>query len=134
MIPWKHYVPIECDIHDLKSKWKLAEENPNQMKAISQEASNLAKYLLSKEYLDHIYQELFVDYLGSLVPNYISEEITWEEAKKQYEEFGYTLFPIGFCSTKTLSCTLQCRHGKTRKYPIHNVNVTTTHDGLKSNM
>jgi hypothetical protein len=64
------YVPVKCGLGDLRSQWIFAKNSPEQMKQISKDASKLAEYLLSKEYMDKVYQELFADYLGKLVHSY----------------------------------------------------------------
>ena len=114
MVPWKHYVPVQCDLGDLQSKLIVAKSNPGQMKRIAEEASKLADHIFSKEYMDDVYQELFVDYLGQLVQSYRPTG-TWESAKSTYEEHGYQLFSIGVCNDD-FGCTMHCRRKGRGKY------------------
>lgn len=116
MVPWKHYVPVQTDLGDLQSKWIIAKSNPGQMKRISEEASKLADHILSKEHMDHVYQELFVDYLGKLVRSY-TPSASWERVKSTYEEHGYRLISIGVCNDN-LGCTMHCRKGRDKYMPM----------------
>ena len=119
MVPWKHYVPVQCDLGDLRSKWISAQKFPEQMKQISKEASKLAEYLLSKEHMDKVYQELFTDYLGKLV-HFYQPSGSWENAKYKYKQHGYELFSIGVCDND-LACIM---HGeKNRNQTVTMVNL-----------
>jgi hypothetical protein len=116
MVPWKHYVPVQSDLGDLQSKWVVAKSNPGQMKRISEEASKLADHILSKEYMDDVYQDIFVNYLGKLVRSYTPSG-SWKHVEITYEEHGYRLIPIGVCNDNH-GCTMHCRKGRDKYIPM----------------
>jgi hypothetical protein len=128
MVPWKHYVPVKCGLNDLRSKWIFAKNSPEQMKQISKDASKLADYLLSKEYMDKVYQELFVDYLGKLVHSYRPSG-SWENAKYKYKEHGYELFSIGVCEND-FACTMHGRKDRDQTIIMVNLNKVPTDKGI----
>lgn len=111
--PWKHYIPVEWDLSNLQSAYSVAQNNPDRAYAVSQEATKLANYLLSPDYMAQVYQELFVDYLGKLVHNYEPPQESgggWEEMAKKYKKKGFNVFEIGVCQGK--KCSLECRPGE----------------------
>jgi len=72
LIPWTHYIPIQTDISDLREKFEWANANPSDARLIALQGQAFAKGLLSTEYMANLYQDLFVDYLGSVVNAYQS--------------------------------------------------------------
>ena len=119
MVPWKHYIPVHIDLRDLHSKWFYAQSNPEQAKAISDEASKLAAYILSSNYMELVYQELFVEYLGQLVGSYSQTNDSWESAQSRYEENGYQLYSSGTCDFSSSWCRMRCRQGIIKDIPIN---------------
>jgi Glycosyl transferase family 90 len=109
MVPWKHYIPIDNDIHDMRNKWEYAQSNPEQIRHISEESSELAKFLLSDTYMEKVFQDLFVHYLGKLVRGFIPDGF-WSIAKATYEENGYELLSIAKC--EDLYCDISCEKDK----------------------
>jgi hypothetical protein len=128
MDPWKHHVSVECGLNDLRSKWIFAKNSPEQMKQISKDASKLAEYLLSKEYMDKVYQELFADYLGKLVHSYHPSG-SWEDDKYKYKEHGYELFSIGICDNN-FSCTIRCHKNRNHNIPMVNLIKVPANKGI----
>ena len=57
MKPWVHFIPIDTDLGNLRERYDWAEANPDKVKAIAEESTKLAEYLLSAEYMDKVYQE-----------------------------------------------------------------------------
>jgi hypothetical protein len=112
MVPWKHYIPMESDVQDLRTKFEMAQSNPEQSRYISQKASELANFLLSDTYMERIYQDLFVQYLGKLVRGYIPQEF-WSTAQETYQAHGYELLTIATCHD--WHCTL---------HPEKDLNIT----------
>eukprot|EP00545_Synedropsis_sp_CCMP1620_P011440 CAMPEP_0119013432 /NCGR_PEP_ID=MMETSP1176-20130426/8444_1 /TAXON_ID=265551 /ORGANISM="Synedropsis recta cf, Strain CCMP1620" /LENGTH=640 /DNA_ID=CAMNT_0006966523 /DNA_START=276 /DNA_END=2195 /DNA_ORIENTATION=- len=110
MIPWKHYIPIKWDLSDLWASFNGAQEHQQQMQDISAEATKLAEYMLSPEYMEKVYQELFVDYLGKLVNAYEAPEgATWSDIAAKYKSNGFNVYNIGNCQKNI--CKVQCRKG-----------------------
>eukprot|EP00545_Synedropsis_sp_CCMP1620_P000675 CAMPEP_0119014992 /NCGR_PEP_ID=MMETSP1176-20130426/10498_1 /TAXON_ID=265551 /ORGANISM="Synedropsis recta cf, Strain CCMP1620" /LENGTH=521 /DNA_ID=CAMNT_0006968249 /DNA_START=54 /DNA_END=1619 /DNA_ORIENTATION=- len=97
MIPWKHYVPVKCDLSDLKHMMLLAKNQPDRMKLIAQEATKLGEYLLSKDYMDTAYQDLFVGYMGKLITSY-QPTGSWQETAQRYKAIGFDIFSVATCS------------------------------------
>jgi hypothetical protein len=113
MIPWIHYIPVHTDLSNLFQQYQWAEANPDDAQQISQRATKLANYLLSEEYLKHIYESLYVDYLGSVVDAYENnQERTWSELKAEYEKLGYRLYPS--CDCHSYACTTEVAEGSFR--------------------
>jgi hypothetical protein len=98
MKPMEHYVPIDWSLSDLKSQHEWAEKNPYEAKKIAEKATSLFKYMMSEEYMERIYQELFVDYLGNVVINYDGTDESWSDIKKKYNEDGFNLQKVSFCN------------------------------------
>jgi hypothetical protein len=111
MIPWKHYVPIKWDLSDLWSTFSGAQSHQEQMKQISAEGKRLAEYMMTADYMEEVYQELFVRYLGKLVHSYQppTDGSTWAEMQTKYDTHGFDLYNIAMCRDKV--CAVQCRKG-----------------------
>lgn len=116
MTPWKHYVPIKCDLADLESMSVLAKHVPERMKQIAREATKLGEYLLSKNYMDKVYQELFVDYIGELVTSY-EPTGSWESTAERYQKLGFDLFSVGDCDEN--SCSMHGREEVSQDYRMY---------------
>jgi hypothetical protein len=123
MIPWKHYIPIDSDVHDLRSKWEMAQSNPEQIRHISEKASELARYLLSEPYMERVYQDLFINYLDKLVRGYIPDGF-WVTAKASYEENGYELLSIATCDD--FYCVIRCEKDVNITVPIPQFHLSSS--------
>ena len=97
MEPWVHYIPVQTDLGDLRSRYQWAEEHPEQAKMIAEESSRLANYLLSAEYLNDVYEQLFVRYLGKVVAAFQPQGMSWNDCLKQYHEEGIRLHLASEC-------------------------------------
>ena len=98
MKPFKHYIPIDWSLNKLRRRYEWAERNPGKAQKIASEASKLHDYLMSAEYMEKLYQELFVNYLGRVVQNYEVSTDSWRDVKAQYKEHGFTLQKVSVCS------------------------------------
>jgi hypothetical protein len=98
MEPWKHYIPVKEDISDLWDSYRWAEDNPEKAKKIAEESTKLAAYLLSSEYMDSVYYELFVDYLGKVVAAYQPEEgKSWNSCLERYKKKNIGVHLLSQC-------------------------------------
>lgn len=81
------------------------------MKQISAEGTRLAEYMMSADYMEDVYQELFVNYLGKLVNSYQppTDGSTWANMAEKYKEKGFDIYSIGVCKEKV--CSVLCRKG-----------------------
>lgn len=129
MIPWQHYVPVKSDLSDLHEKFKVAERNPELMKKISAKATKLAEYLMSKEYMEKVYQELFVDYLGNLIGSYTNATGSWEEMQATYEANNYTIFSVGVCDND-IKCVLQVSKDEFIDQELVNLDMVPSDEGI----
>lgn len=105
MEPWEHYVPIAWHLGDLREKFDWAEKHQDEAKRIADNASKLFDRLMSKGYMEKLYQELFVDYLGAVVDAFVPFPASWEEARRKYENDGFVLRQVGICDSS--SCRIQ---------------------------
>jgi len=128
MVPWKHYVPVRLDLKDLHAKYLIAEKDPIFMEKIAGRATKLAKYIMSKEYMDKIYQELFVDFLGKLV-NMYQPTGSWEDMEKNYASNGYEMFTIATCDND-VACTVYCRKDEPRSSKMINLKKVPSDKGI----
>jgi Glycosyl transferase family 90 len=94
MDPWVHYIPVQTDLGDLRSRYQWAEDHPDKAKQIATASTKLAEYLLSPEYLNQVYQDLFVEYLGKVVASYQPLDMSWQDCVAQYQKQGIHLHPV----------------------------------------
>lgn len=113
MEPWKHYIPINWDLTDLRAKYDWSQANLDKVQRISKEASKLSNYLLSKRFMKKTFQDLFVSYLGKVVKAYKQQPgmETWDDCKQQYERMGFRLQPLATCNH--VHCTVRTQREKT---------------------
>jgi hypothetical protein len=128
MVPWEHYVPVKWDLSDLREQYELAEKDPELMKKISSQATKFAEYLMSKEYMEKVYQELFVDYLGDLVSSY-KPTGSWEDMQRTYQDKKYELFSVAVCSDDS-KCILQLSKDHFINQQIINVGMVPSDEGI----
>jgi len=99
LTPWQHYVPVKWDLSDMRERYDWAQTHPEECQRISKNASDLVQYLLSEEYLETLYGELYRDYLGRVVEAYQPTRIENQYAghsttiqshlRDQYDKDGY---------------------------------------------
>jgi len=109
MRPWIHYIPVSTHLDDLRSKYEWAEDHPSDARRISEEASKLAEYILSEEYMKKVYDDLFVNYLGKVVDAYQPEGKSWDDILAQYKKQGVKVYEISECLTQT--CRTEWKEG-----------------------
>lgn len=95
---FKNYIPVEWSLGDLEARFKWAEQHPSKAKEISEEASKLHSFLMSTEYMDQVYEELFVNYLGQVVQKYETTFDSWKSMKQLYQEHGFKLQQVSVCN------------------------------------
>lgn len=98
MLPWKHYIPVQTDLSDLKQKFDWAEANPEGAMLIAAEGTRFAEYLTSPKYMNKVYRELFTTYLGKVVNAYQpTEGMTWTQSLQQYVDSGHEVIQLSTC-------------------------------------
>ncbi|KAI2509398.1 Glycosyl transferase family 90 [Fragilaria crotonensis] len=117
MEPWVHYIPINTDLSNLREQYDWAEANPDKVKKIAEESTKLAEYLLSSEYMETVYEELFVDYLGEVVKAYNPEGRSWEDCMKQYRSIDLPVEQVSECDYER--CNTQWDQGAFVDYFKH---------------
>ena len=123
MIPWKHCIPINWDLTDLRAKYDWAEANLDKISQISREATILSNYLRSADYMERVYQEFIVDHLSKAVKNYQVQYPTWEKAMNHYQEMGFKLEGLAscdetFCTTRADRAESASSFRKLRYVPV----------------
>lgn len=101
MIPWVHYIPVKDNLSDLWTQYRWAEDHPAEARTIAEEGSKLAAYLLSAEYMDKVYNELFVEYLGTVVDAYDDGHAVWADCVKRYKEKNIHLYTMSECDERS---------------------------------
>ena len=109
---WKHYIPIQEDLHDLKEKFEWAESHQDQANKIALEGIEFMKQLGTPQGFGRIYEQDFVQPLQRVIDAYqpVSSLGTYEgkgsavvDVLAQLESSGYV--PILGCSGNSLdSC------------------------------
>jgi hypothetical protein len=67
------------------------------VREIAERSTELADYLLSPEYLNHVYESLFVVYLGKVVEAYQPSDLSWQDCLTKYSESGIHLKLVSEC-------------------------------------
>jgi hypothetical protein len=114
MKPFKHYVPVNLELTDLKGKFDWAEASQDRVKEISLEGKKLATHLLSEEYMKDLYDELFLTYLGKVVNNFVVTSPTWKENLDQYLDHGFKLTQVAYC--RATKCFVNVRDGAFKSF------------------
>lgn len=115
MMPWKHYIPVKTDLSDLKDKFDWAEANPHGAKLIAQEGTRFAEYLTSPKYMNKVYRELFMTYLGKVVKAYQpSNAMSWIQLLKQYRDTGHEVVQLSTCDET--HCETEGAEGVVKKF------------------
>jgi hypothetical protein len=109
MQPFVHYIPVDVDLKDLRAQYDWAEANPEKTKGIAENATKFAEYLLSSEYMESIYQELFVNYFGELIEAYQHQNRSWTECLDLYKKNGLQLREVARCDDAT--CYIEWEEG-----------------------
>lgn len=104
MQPWVHYVPVDTNLGNLREQFEWAKAHPEEAQRIAQQGTDFAHYMLSKEYMDKKYKELFVDYLGDLVN-------AFDPSEKVRYPLDMQVHEISKC-TKHGMCRTQVADGK----------------------
>jgi hypothetical protein len=110
MKPWVHYIPIQLDLSDLREKYDWAEANPREVERIAHSGTMLYQRILSGEYMETVYLDLFIDYLSSVVEAYKVTNQTWDEIHAYYNQ-TLDVLQVGTCDES--SCTLEVLDGST---------------------
>jgi len=106
MKPYVHYVPVRQDLSDLKEKFDWAESHPEEAQAIAKAGAELALRLGSDEYIQKLYDDLFVQHVGKVVAAYEPQKgETVESILATYEEAGVPMKEYGECDAT------RCRWG-----------------------
>jgi hypothetical protein len=117
MEPWVHYIPVNTDLSNLREQYDWAEANPDKVKKIAEESTKLAEYLLSSKYMDTVYKELFVDYLGEVVKAYLPEGRSWEDCLAQYRSINLPVEQVSECDN--VRCNTEWQRGTFENYFKH---------------
>jgi Glycosyl transferase family 90 len=110
MKPWVHYIPIQLDLSDLREKYDWAEANPQEVERISHSGTMLYQRLLSGEFMETVYLDLFMNYLSSVVEAYKASNETWDGIYAYYNQ-SLDVLQGGVCDDT--SCTLEVLDGST---------------------
>lgn len=125
LVPWRHYIPVSADLHDLKRKYDWAESHPVESKRIAEEGTKLARYLTSPEGYQEVLDRDIVEPLRRVIDAYQPLSVlhgqtswkNWRVAVRQIEGDD-VLLPIYECESRSLrTCQpLQGRDWWTRTF------------------
>ncbi len=83
----EHYISIEPDLSNLKLKMEWCMKNPLKCKSISQKAQELARHVLSRDFLDNYFTMLFSTFSGETV------EQSFQEYKRNRKKVRFEKLP-----------------------------------------
>lgn len=98
MEPYKHYIPVSTNLDNLTKAFEWAESHQGEVQKIAKEATKLARYLQEGEYLDELYDKLYVKYLGNVVHAYESFGV-WNATLQIYRSEGFKLRRVVDCAS-----------------------------------
>jgi len=87
MVPNEHYIAIEPDLSNLKMKMEWCMKNPRKCMEISARAQQLARTLLSRDFLDNYFTMLFSTFSGETV------EQSFQEYKRARKKVHFERLP-----------------------------------------
>ena len=87
MVPNEHYIAVEPDLSNLKMKMEWCMKNPRKCMEISERAQQLARTLLSREFLDNYFTMVFSTFSGETV------EQSWQEYKRHRKKLRIERLP-----------------------------------------
>ena len=70
LVPWEHYVPVNADLSDLRSKYDWAESHPVEAKQIAEQGTQFARWMGSEEGFALLYEEFLVAPLRRVLDAY----------------------------------------------------------------
>ena len=130
MREWVHYIPVSSDLRDLKRKYDWAESHPVESRRIADAGTNLARYLISPEGMEEVYNRDIVEPLRRVIEAYQPLSVmhgrvpwrNWREAIRQIEGADDVLMPVFECeSHQPQTCQpLQGQDWWKRTYSIEN--------------
>ena len=105
MIPWIHYIPVSWDLSNLEERYQWAQQNPQKCQEISIAATELSHYIMSQEYMERLYKQLFRDYLGEVIDAYrptaaeqkLKSTALLRHYNSTYENDGYEFTRVSIC-------------------------------------
>jgi hypothetical protein len=100
MIPWiQHYIPVGWHLNDLHEKFKWAESHQIEAKGIADRATTLFQTFTEAQYMERVYNELFVDHLGQVLEAYnvSSPSKSWGDMHAQYADEGFEMRLVSHC-------------------------------------
>jgi hypothetical protein len=97
LIPWVNYIPVASNMRDLSGRYQWAEEHQKEAQQIAKAGNKLFDRLMSKSYMDKVYNIFFVDYLGQVLDAYTDTHETWFSAHNHYETLGFKVRQVAVC-------------------------------------
>jgi len=70
LVPWEHYVPVNEDLSDLKSKYEWAQKHPREAKNIAENGTRFARWMGTVEGFSQLYEQHFLNPLKNVVNAY----------------------------------------------------------------
>lgn len=79
--PWKHYIPVNAHLSDLKQKFDWSESHPQQAKRISDAGTTFMRELGTPEGFGKIFDLDFVEPIQRVIDAYqpVAEGMTWRD-------------------------------------------------------
>jgi hypothetical protein len=99
---WHHYVPIRTDLSDLKKRYRWAEANQEEARAIAERGTAFAKSFFSYHNLQKVYERYFGEsgVLSNIVDAYENQEnATLESILNEYQgKWNVSLVLVSACT------------------------------------
>ncbi len=102
LISWKHYIPVEADLSDLREKFDWAKAHDDDAREISDSATALIKSMATPQYVESAYQKYFIDSLDAVIESY--QPANSEDLEKAIKEMISSLTLVGTCSGEDMHC------------------------------
>jgi len=118
MLPWIHYIPVAWHLSGLQEKYLWAETHQEEAKAIAGRATELFESFMDAPYMENLYNELFVDYLGKVLEAHVDSPDTWSDIKSQYEKDGFEMRMVSHCDIDVQCHTTIHIKGKVESHPF----------------
>jgi Glycosyl transferase family 90 len=114
LIAWHHYVPVRTDLSDLHERYRWAEENQEEARAIAERGTAFAKFFFSYSNLQKVHERYFGEsgVLSNIVDAYEnpSNATTLESILREYQEkWNISLALVYMCTRQ---------HCDVRKNPL----------------
>jgi hypothetical protein len=98
LVPWKHFIPINEDLSNLREMFDWAESNSEEARKISEAGTEYVKSRAKPEVMKETYERYFVHSLRAVT--YAYQPLDGEKATRQMKDWLSNWSQVGKCSGK----------------------------------